>query len=330
MYRPPKPYDLYRIDIELIHPVVGSLSLLDDTSQLPRLESIALEAKSPLALLQRVGGYLCARGVPTDVSSLEFYFFTRGLETDLERFSVRLEATGLYHGPSWELNGLRIYWTTAWRSANYKGRNEANDFLKLITCFNVPSLHFQLSQVSQEDRWNIQKPYSKVPLKLFHPMLGLHDELFEYGVQSKKTNEDLSHDLAQMAFRLAEENEHYSGLEKLRVTNYLPRHGSQKSMHRAKALTSTYLSRRDWLSTRHGSPKIEPDAGKHSVYIALGSNLGDRLNHLEAACRLMAKGGIKLMRTSGLYETKPMYMEDQGQFLNGVCEVGSCRVSYIS
>ena len=320
---------MYSTDIEFVHPVVGSLSLLDDTSQLPRrLESFALETKSPLALLHRVGGYLCACGIPTNEISLEFDFFTRRLETDLERFSVRLEAPGLHHGPSWELNRLRIYWNTTWRSANYKERNEANGYLKLTTCFNVPSLDFQLSQLSQEVRWNIQKPYSKVPLKLFHPLLGLHDELFEYGLQSENTNEDLSHDLAQMAFRLAEENELYSGLEKLRLTNSLPRHGSQKSMHRA--LSSTFLSKRDWLSMRHRSPTTEPDAGKHSVYIALGGNLGDRLNHLEAACGLMAKGEIKLVRTSGLYETKPMYMEDQGQFLNGVCEVGSSPVSYIS
>lgn len=297
--------------------------MLDDTSQLPRcLESFALETKSPLALLQRVGGYLCACRIPTNEISLEFDFFIRRLETDLEKFSVRLEAPGLHHGPSWELNRLRIYWTTTWRSANYKERNEANDFLKLITCFNVPSLDFQLSQLSQEVRWNIQKPYSKVPLKLFHPMLGLHDELFEYGLQSKNANEDLSHDLAQMAFRLAEENELYSGLEKLKFMNSLPRHRSQKSMHRAKAQSSAFLTRAAWLSMEQRSYMTEPDAGKHSVFIGLGSNLGDRLNHLEVACGLMAKRGIRLVRTSGLYETKPMYMEYQGQFLNGVCQVG--------
>lgn len=59
-----------------------------------------------------------------------------------------------------------------------------------------------------------------------------------------------------------------------------------------------------------------------TAYIALGSNLGDRVAEIEKACRLMDERGIRVKRTSSLYETEPMYVVDQERFLNGACEVG--------
>ncbi|VDB89524.1 Bgt-4801 [Blumeria graminis f. sp. tritici] len=60
---------------------------------------------------------------------------------------------------------------------------------------------------------------------------------------------------------------------------------------------------------------------KHVAYIALGSNLGDRVEWIEKACIEMSNRGIDVKRTSSLWETKPMYITDQANFLNGVCEV---------
>lgn len=59
------------------------------------------------------------------------------------------------------------------------------------------------------------------------------------------------------------------------------------------------------------------------AYVALGSNMGDRVAHIERACSEMDRRGIQVKRTSGLWETKPMYVEDQAMFVNGACEVGS-------
>lgn len=62
------------------------------------------------------------------------------------------------------------------------------------------------------------------------------------------------------------------------------------------------------------------------AYIALGSNLGDRIACIEEACRKMEEGGhIKVLRTSSLWETRAMYVLDQNKFVNGVCEVGLQR-----
>lgn len=57
------------------------------------------------------------------------------------------------------------------------------------------------------------------------------------------------------------------------------------------------------------------------VYIALGSNMGDRCDWIEKACKEMTKDGIKVVRTSALYETEAMYVKEQNPFVNGVCEV---------
>lgn len=65
----------------------------------------------------------------------------------------------------------------------------------------------------------------------------------------------------------------------------------------------------------HKGPKI------HRAFIALGSNVGDRIEMIEKACREMERANIRVKRTSSLFETTPMYVLDQGTFMNGVCEV---------
>ena len=63
--------------------------------------------------------------------------------------------------------------------------------------------------------------------------------------------------------------------------------------------------------------KLDPDL----AYIALGSNVGDRLRNLEDALVALRDAGLVVKRTSGLYETAPMYVENQDSFLNAVGEV---------
>jgi dihydroneopterin aldolase len=61
--------------------------------------------------------------------------------------------------------------------------------------------------------------------------------------------------------------------------------------------------------------------GKHQAFIALGSNLGDRVGMIQRACMEMDQRGIRVVRTSGLWETDAMYVEEQPRFINGACEV---------
>jgi 2-amino-4-hydroxy-6-hydroxymethyldihydropteridine diphosphokinase len=57
----------------------------------------------------------------------------------------------------------------------------------------------------------------------------------------------------------------------------------------------------------------------HTVYLALGSNLGDRQRNLDQACSLLMEAGVDIEQRSSWHETEPVGgPEGQGLFLNGV------------
>ncbi|RRJ94548.1 2-amino-4-hydroxy-6-hydroxymethyldihydropteridine diphosphokinase [Opitutaceae bacterium TAV4] len=59
-----------------------------------------------------------------------------------------------------------------------------------------------------------------------------------------------------------------------------------------------------------------------NAYLSLGSNLGDRRFHLdEALRRLAATPGLRIVCASGIYETTPVGVTGQGDYLNAVVEV---------
>jgi len=57
-----------------------------------------------------------------------------------------------------------------------------------------------------------------------------------------------------------------------------------------------------------------------TVYIGLGSNLGDRADNLRKARERIELSGVRVRRGSSLYETEPREMLDQPWFLNQVIE----------
>ena len=56
------------------------------------------------------------------------------------------------------------------------------------------------------------------------------------------------------------------------------------------------------------------------VYIALGSNVGDRASMLERAMAAMNSAGIRVLRESSFYVTEPVDAPGQAWFLNAVVE----------
>ena len=62
-----------------------------------------------------------------------------------------------------------------------------------------------------------------------------------------------------------------------------------------------------------------PPAGPAAVVVALGSNLGDRLAHLQAAVDLLAATeGIRATAVSPVYQTDPVGGPDQPDYFNAV------------
>src|SRR6266487_3373035 len=56
----------------------------------------------------------------------------------------------------------------------------------------------------------------------------------------------------------------------------------------------------------------------HTVYLALGSNLGDRRGNLAAALQRLREV-MEITTVSSIYETEPVGYLDQPRFLNIVC-----------
>ena len=57
-----------------------------------------------------------------------------------------------------------------------------------------------------------------------------------------------------------------------------------------------------------------------TVYLSLGSNVGEREKHLAAAVEILHAHGIRVTRQSSIYATEPVDFETQNWFLNCVVE----------
>ena len=57
------------------------------------------------------------------------------------------------------------------------------------------------------------------------------------------------------------------------------------------------------------------------AYVALGSNLGDREEHLRTALKYLEANGVEVVKVSTFIETEPYGVTDQPGFVNAVCQV---------
>ncbi|KAI9030987.1 Dihydropteroate synthase-like protein [Phycomyces nitens] len=77
-------------------------------------------------------------------------------------------------------------------------------------------------------------------------------------------------------------------------------------------------------SLEYSPAKEIPASYANTAFIALGSNVGDRVNNIYQALDLLERECSSIiLDTSFLYETPPMYYTDQPAFLNGACKVAT-------
>ena len=62
------------------------------------------------------------------------------------------------------------------------------------------------------------------------------------------------------------------------------------------------------------------DPVKKTVYLSLGSNVGDRARNLQDAIAALGSAGVRIVRVSSAYETEPVDYLDQPWFLNCAVE----------
>lgn len=105
---------------------------------------------------------------------------------------------------------------------------------------------------------------------------------------------------------------------------------SHRKIHSAYAVSTTSCSSR--VPSIEATSRIFPGRRMYSrdvksarnVFVALGSNVGDSVRNIEQACHLIDQSGsMRVVDTSCLYRTTPMYVENQADFVNGACEVRS-------
>ena len=56
------------------------------------------------------------------------------------------------------------------------------------------------------------------------------------------------------------------------------------------------------------------------IYLGLGSNLGDRLEYLATALKMLGGEGVEILQRSSVYETEPVEVTARGDFLNMVVQ----------
>ena len=57
-----------------------------------------------------------------------------------------------------------------------------------------------------------------------------------------------------------------------------------------------------------------------TIYLSLGSNMGDRAQNIARAIEALGAQGVRATRQSSLHETEPVNVQGGGWFLNGVIE----------
>jgi 2-amino-4-hydroxy-6-hydroxymethyldihydropteridine diphosphokinase len=69
------------------------------------------------------------------------------------------------------------------------------------------------------------------------------------------------------------------------------------------------------------------DTDYTTVYVSLGSNLGDRAGNLAMAVRALLEASFIVHKLSAIYETEPLEIESDTYFLNMVAEIRVTNVS---
>lgn len=159
----------------------------------------------------------------------------------------------------------------------------------------------------------------------------LHTGMIQSVLSGKYADvDDVAHRLALTAFLLHDSEPQNPPLDFVAVM--LETHREYKSLEDSESIDTTpttlqqinasvHMPRTSYEQVKGFAFNEAPLPNNHVVHVALGSNVGDRMNMIERACRSMEAQNLKVVRTSSLYETAPMYMEDQAPFINGVCQV---------
>ena len=186
---------------------------------------------------------------------------------------------------------------------------------------------------------SLETPSFRSSLKHVHPTFGLHENIARLAEQLQRDKaESGALLLAECLFHLGDRQSPCKRLQHVRIImrevtplaeGYRTKREAlilkvnKEADNRYSTYCSVQLNRDQYEQSQRSMLSNDVQYGRHRAYLALGSNLGNRVDMIESALREMSDRKLTVLRTSALYETKPMYLEDQETFINGTCEVCS-------
>ena len=190
---------------------------------------------------------------------------------------------------------------------------------------------------------DLQIPRSRSEFVCVHPTFGLHEKIARAAEKLESDRvETWALVLAQTLYHLGDKQ---SPCKRLQHVNLMMRdvwpvtEANRTKFHQVvDSRQRTYnnetsttcivqLERHQYENSQRSLLSSDIQNGRYRAYLALGSNLGNRVQMIESAVREMNDRGLAVLRTSALYETKPMYLENQDSFINGACEVFSTNAA---
>ena len=225
---------------------------------------------------------------------------------------------------------LQLRWSTQWAPNTYQAGEKSS--LEINSYHTIKASDLRYPQyLHQRDStrygWPIWGDAGKAQFSAVHPLNHYHRTIFELWLMDKDRGFKCVNEVLPTALKLSEKAP--SGLRPTALQmglNHQPLSdkAEPRPMNEILHKSTAILSLQDYRKWFQGERVSKAQVTGSKAYIALGSNEGDSLASLEKACRAMAEVGIVVERTSGLYETSPMYLTEQSCFLNAVCEVRLC------
>ena len=218
-------------------------------------------------------------------------------------------------------SSTKYYLITSWRLPIFE-----NSLERIVTLTIKTLEHLTLSICDLRSK--IVQSREDAKLGRTHPTLDLHRKVAELAVPFLKEEEEAAPlRLARVVFDLADEQSRCKRIDRLYIKMRISAKETKKpSTDNVQISSYASIDRDRYEQSLNSKLTGMLPNGSHRVYIALGSNVGDRTANIESACQQMHDRGIKVIRTSALYETKAMYLEDQESFVNGACEVSGAQL----
>ena len=342
--RPPRPGQFERADVDLFHPLGSDSTIFHREPTLgSNFQRIAKEndvdGGSPSSLFRRIINFLVISDVPFSKIDVKFFMY---MPSDLRHYhkiadlKLNVSATGANINGVSQADTVTHLWRSTWLGESEK-LDPLEETLRIKTMYPATlDFHYPHNQAIATITKSTFDGQKKLDLGSLHPAWGLHSRIAQlWRARPESDPEKLHWRLAKSAFEIADEDTSCNGLLSFAsqdssghmiqnldgTAKGLMSYKSRRSHDDVAFALTAFLYREDYERIKGNTTWHADSDLLHRAYIALGSNIGDRVTLLESACKIMEGRNIHICRTSALYETKPMYLEDQQPFLNGACEV---------